>query len=92
MTAFDLLIHLLNFAAPAVFVALILALLLRLALRNRRFVRSLWSQFAINAVVGLVVLGAGLVFFGRDGRMATYVALVAVCGSVQWWMLRGWRA
>lgn len=92
MTALDLLIHLLNFSAPAVFVALILALLLRLALRNRSSARGLWSQVAVNAAVGLVVMVAGLVFFGRDGRMATYAALVVVCGSVQWWMLRGWKA
>jgi hypothetical protein len=37
------------------------------------------------------VLVAGLAWFGRDGRMATYVALVVVCGSAQWWLLRGWR-
>ena len=92
MSALDLLIHLLNFSAPAAFVALILALLMRLALRKRSSARSLWVQFALNTAAGIVVLAAGLLFSGRDGRMATYAALVVVCGSVQWWMLRGWRA
>jgi hypothetical protein len=37
------------------------------------------------------VLAIGLGLFGRDGRMASYVALVLVCGSVQWAAARGWR-
>ncbi|WP_077001496.1 hypothetical protein [Variovorax sp. KK3] len=91
MSALDLLIHLLNFAAPAFFVALLLAMLFRLAMHGRSAAVSLWKQVGINFAAGLVVLAAGLVFFGRDGRIATYAALVLVCGSVQWWLLRGWR-
>jgi hypothetical protein len=34
------------------------------------------------------VLLAGLVFFGRDGKMATYAALVLVQGTLGWWMRR----
>jgi len=30
----------------------------------------------------------GLVFFGRDGKMATYSAMVLVCASSQWLMMR----
>lgn len=91
MSALDLLIHLLNFAAPAFFVALVLALLFRLALHKRSATVSLWVQVAVTFAAGLVVLLAGLAWFGRDGRMATYAALVVVCGSAQWWLLRGWR-
>ncbi len=91
MSAFDSLIHLANFAAPAFFVALLLGLLFRVAMRKRSVSTSLWVQCAINTGAGLAVLAAGLWFFGRDGRMATYAALVAVCGTVQWWLLRGWR-
>lgn len=91
MSALDFLIHLLNFAAPAFFVALLLALLLRLAMHGRSAAVGFWKQLAINFVAGLAVLVAGLVYFGRDGRIATYAALVLVCGTVQWWLLRGWR-
>ena len=67
------------------------ALLFRLALRKRSAAVSLWVQVAVIFAAGLVVLLAGLAWFGRDGRMATYAALVVVCGSAQWWLLRGWR-
>ena len=40
---------------------------------------------------GVAVLAAGLAVFGRDGMMATYAALVVVCGTVQWLAMRGWR-
>jgi hypothetical protein len=30
----------------------------------------------------------GLVFFGRDGKMASYVAMVLLCATSQWLMLR----
>ncbi|CAN7608154.1 hypothetical protein [Variovorax sp. LjRoot178] len=91
MSALDSLIHLLNFAAPAFFVALLLALLFRLAMHKRSAATGLWTQLAVNFAAGLAVLIAGLIFFGRDGQIATYAALVAVCGTVQWWLLRGWR-
>ena len=31
---------------------------------------------------------AGLVFFGRDGKMLSYAALVLVTASSQWWAMR----
>ncbi|RZL90671.1 MAG: hypothetical protein EOP82_15115 [Variovorax sp.] len=91
MPASDLLIHLLNFAAPAFFVALSLAVLFRLLMRKRSAATGLGMQIVLNFLAGLLVLAAGLWFFGRDGRMATYAAMVAVCGTVQWWLLRAWR-
>ena len=91
MSALDLLIHLLNFAAPAFFVALLLALLFRAVLLKRSAAVGFWRQLFVNFAAGLAVSIGGLVFFGRDGMIGTYAALVAVCGSVQWWLLRGWR-
>ena len=91
MSALDFLIHLLNFAAPAFFVALLLVVLFRLAMHGRSAAVSFWKQLGINFLAGLAVLVAGLVYFGRDGRIATYAALVIVCGTVQWCLLRGWR-
>ncbi len=85
MTAILLLEHVLAFIAPALGVALVLALGLRLR-RAGRF--GLGTQVAILVTGGVLVLLAGLVVFGRDGRVATYAALVFVQGSLAWW-LRG---
>lgn len=95
MNPWDALIHLLNFAAPALALALSLPFLARFVVRfsNTKRAASLgWlAQSAINFVAGLVVLTAGLWFFGRDGKMATYAALVLVLASTQWVMESGWR-
>ena len=95
MNPLDALIHLLNFAAPALALALSLPLLARLATRfsvGKQAASLGWlAQAAINFVAGLAVLAAGLWFFGRDGKMATYAALVLVLTSTQWVMGRGWR-
>lgn len=92
MSALDLLFHLLNFVAPAFFVALLLAVLGRLLMPKRPETPALWAQAALNFIAGVAVLVAGLVGGGRDGLMATYAALGLVCGTVQWALLRGWRA
>jgi hypothetical protein len=36
-----------------------------------------------------VTLALGLVYFGRDGKMATYLAMVLVGASAQWFLRRG---
>jgi hypothetical protein len=95
MNPWDALIHLLNFAAPALALALLLPFLARFVVRfsnTKRAVSLGWlAQSAINFVAGLVVLTVGLWFFGRDGKMTTYAALVLVLASTQWVMESGWR-
>jgi hypothetical protein len=95
MTLWDTLIHLLNFAAPALVLALLLPLAGRFVTRvsgQKRTVDMAWlTQAAVHSVAGLAVLAAGLWFFGRDGKMATYAALVLVMATNQWLMTRGWR-
>lgn len=91
MSAFELLNHLFNFFAPALAVALGLATAARWALRRGAGQPAWWKQVLALAAAGALVLLAGLAFFGHDGRMTTYGALVAVCASVQWLLLRGWR-
>jgi hypothetical protein len=45
-----------------------------------------WTvQFAVNLVAGLIALGAGLAWFGRDGKMATYAGMVLACALTLWW-------
>lgn len=92
MSAIDLFNHLFNFAAPALFVALLLALATWPFKSKRPGAPAVWAQAAINFIAGLVVLAGGLAYFGRDGVMVTYAALVLVCGTVQWWLRWGFRA
>ena len=88
---FALLGHLFNFAAPALFLALLLALGGRFLGPTGASALAWYAQAAINSVVGCAVLLAGLWWLGRDGRMLTYAALVLVCASCQWLLQRGWR-
>ena len=88
MGPFDLLNHLLNFAAPALVVGALVAWIAPILWRKVPQAHSLHAQVAMNFVAGLAVLVAGLVFFGRDGKMATYAALALACGFSQWWGMR----
>ena len=92
MGPIDLLNHVLNFVVPALSVALVVVLLARIYMPNRPAAPAWWAQAAINFVVNVVVLLVGLWFFERDGKMATYAALVLACASCQWVLLRGWEA
>ena len=95
MTAYLLADHLLNFLAPALVVALLLVLLGRLLARfwlpKRPSAQSIYGQAAIIFIVNTLVLVAGLVLFGNDGKMATYAAMVLTSAVCQWVLVRGWR-
>jgi hypothetical protein len=91
MDLLALLNHLLNFVAPAAFLALVLAFAGRFLGGNRASVPRWWVQWALTFAAGVGVLVVGLAVFGRDGAMVTYAALVVVCGTVQWLAMRGWR-
>ena len=93
MGPYEQILHVLNFMAPAWGVALFGVLAARLAARGG-LALSRWSwrkQTVVSGVVGSTVLAGGLVFFGVDGKMTTYSALVMVCGTVQWLMCKGWQ-
>jgi hypothetical protein len=91
MALLELVDHLLNFVAPAFGVGFLCALLWRLAMRKRAGAAAWWTQAVVNFVVGTVVLGAGVAFFGHDGMIVTYAALVVACGTSQWLVGGGWR-
>lgn len=77
--------HLLNFFAPALGVALITSGLAKLLWR-RELGGVTWRRLVLwTAPLAALALLAGLVVFGRDGRMATYALLVAVVAVVLWW-------
>ncbi len=96
MTAYLLTNHLLNFIAPAACVALLLVLLTRLSFglfgSKQPLARAWWAQAATILIVGVVILTAGLLAFGRDGKLMTYAALVLGAALCQWVLVRGWKA
>ena len=95
MTAYLLIDHLLNFVAPAAGVALIFVLLSRVFRRflasKQPLAQSIYARTATLFVVNLLVLTAGLIVFGNDGKMLTYAAMVGASALCQWVMWRGWR-
>lgn len=91
MDLLQLSIHFAGFAAPALLLALLLAVLGPALMPKRPTARTVWACAAINFVAGLAVLAAGLWWFGRDGKMATYAALVVAVATSQFLAGGAWR-
>jgi hypothetical protein len=84
--------HLLNFAAPALALALLVTLGAHVFMKKRPLTLALPTQLAINIIASLAVLALGLWLTGRDGKMASYAAMAITCATSQWLMARGWQA
>ena len=80
--------HTINFLAPALWLAVLLPTLSRILMGKRAVARTMPNQIALHFVVGCIVLLVGLVLFGRDGKMLTYLALVLALASMQWLLSR----
>lgn len=80
----SLLLHLLNFVAPACAVAAWMALVSPILMGRFPQWRSWRRQFMVNSVIGVGVLLLGLLWFGNDGKVVTYAAMVLACASTQW--------
>ena len=91
MDIVDASIHLLNFIAPAFFLALGLVACAKIMGLNAPVSIAWWVQAAITFLVGCLVLTLGLWMFGRDGKMATYALLVLSSALCQWVLGRGWH-
>lgn len=91
MGPLDSLNHLLNFVSPALAVAIVMVVCGHLFFRKMAQAHGWIAPIAINFVVGCAVLVAGLVVFGRDGKMITYAALVLLGATCQWVWVRGYR-
>jgi hypothetical protein len=87
----DLLIHLSNFLAPALCVAGLVTFSARLFRKGMSMASGVRRHLAVNFAICAAVSLAGLLLWGRDGRMATYAALVLAAASSQWWQLGGWK-
>lgn len=88
MTFWQLVWHLLNFALPALAMALCMPLAGRWVMGPGR--SSLPRRMGIHLLSGLAVLSGGLWLHGLDGMMSTYMALVVVAATAEWLMQRGW--
>lgn len=77
--------HLLNFYAPAVGVGLFASLIAKLLWHRDLLGSPWWRLWAwASGSAALMTIG-GLVYFGRDGKMATYAAMVIACAASLWW-------
>jgi hypothetical protein len=85
MGPLDLWWHLANLLLPACGLGALSAGLAKLLWR-RELAAVSWRRLAVPAcVASAAVVLAGLVAFGRDGRMATYAAMVLACAFTLWW-------
>jgi len=85
MGPLDALGHLLNLFLPALLLAAIAAALAKVVWR-RQLGGLGWRRLATPAAAACAVVTlAGLVILGRDGRMATYAAMVVACALTLWW-------
>ena len=95
MTALNLTNQLLNFMAPAAFLALFVVFMARPFARffrsKKPLALSLFAQTAIIFVASVLLLLAGLVVFGRDGKMASYALMALGAATCHWLLQRGWR-
>ena len=86
MNPVDAFWHLVNFFAPALGVGFIAAGVTKLLWR-RELAGVGWGRLGAWASAAMAaVLVAGLVIFERDGKMATYAAMVAACALALWWV------
>jgi len=85
MGVLDAIWHLLNLLAPAIGLGLIASAGAKLLWR-RELAGVRWRRLAQWAcLASAIALLAGLVISGRDGRMATYGAMVLACAAALWW-------
>ncbi len=85
MGPLDAIGHLLNLFVPAMLLAGLATtgakLLWRRELAGVSWLRLAGTAAAVCAVITLL----GLFLSGRDGRMATYAAMVVACALTLWW-------
>jgi hypothetical protein len=84
MTFFSAVFHLMGLLAPALGMAVLLWLGLVWRRGRRQSGGQPGRQLGWLVLLGVAVLLAGLAYFGRDGKMATYAALVLAQGTLAW--------
>ncbi len=85
MGPLDAVMHLGNLFLPAVALGVLAAALAKLLWR-RELAPVRFKHLALPAALaGAAVTLAGLVVWGRDGRMTTYAGMVLACAFTLWW-------
>ena len=85
MGPLDALMHLGNLFLPGVALGVLAAALAKLLWRRELAPVGFRHLALPAALTGAAVTLAGLVVFGRDGRMATYAGMVLACALTLWW-------
>lgn len=86
MGPLDLLWHLVNLFLPALGLGALAAAGAKLLWR-RELAAVRWQRLAgPAAAAGCAVVLLGLMLWGRDGKMATYAAMVLACAITLWWL------
>jgi uncharacterized membrane protein HdeD (DUF308 family) len=91
MGLFALLNHLINLLAPALVVGPLLAVVAPLVQKKAALRHSWLWHSVLNVLAGVLALLAGLWFFGHDGKMASYMAMLVCCATAQFAAVKGWR-
>ena len=85
MGPLDALWHLLNLFAPAFWLCFLAAGLAKSLCRKELRAAS-WARLgSVASLACSLALIAGLLGFGRDGKMATYAAMVLATALALWW-------
>ncbi|MBI5721774.1 MAG: hypothetical protein HZC37_29220 [Burkholderiales bacterium] len=85
MDPLEFLNHLANLFVPALALGAVAAALAKLAWRADLAAQRWWRLAGLAAAANAVVTLAGLALTGRDGRMATYAAMVLATTVTLWW-------
>ena len=91
MGPLDLINHLFNFAAPAVFMGFFMALVAPWVLRTGGGTSTFAVRAVVNSLVGVSAMAAGLWIFGNDGKMSSYLVLVLASAASQFWLMQAHR-
>ena len=86
MEPLDAFWHLANFVLLPLMLAGIASSAVKVLWR-RELTGVSWRRLASwSAVAGLLAQAGGLLAFGRDGRMLTYLAMTGACALTLWWL------
>jgi hypothetical protein len=86
MSPIDAFWHVLGLFLPALATGVIAAAAAKWLFWRSELQRVPWQRLATWAcAAGSLALLGGLVLFGRDGRMASYGAMVAASALALWW-------
>jgi hypothetical protein len=88
MDGLSLIVHVLNFSAPAVAVSAWITLISPLIWRGSRARKTWKARFVLNSLAGIFMLLLGLWWSGQDGKMISYAAMVLACATSQWLLTR----